>query len=214
MNKCSAVSEDGKQKIVSLSPFSAHWAPFMKLNQRYAQAKQLYQSYTLQQVLDILHHADNGETDYTAAIDNLFMKRQIAILNRQIAQIQEECRKWRDKYTDMLTKCNEEKMFQLYAEYEAFEANVSKEINSLKKQKKDLKANLKANRLDNVSYQRQLTPLKKRLSDLFARFGQFKYHKVREAFPDNEDITFTMIDTFVRNKQKENEEKQNDKVRQ
>ena len=212
MNKCCAVREDGQQEIVTLSSFGAHWGPFMKLNQRYTEAKQLYQSYTLQQVLDILHQEDNGQTDFAPIIDTLFMKHEIDVLNRQITSIQEECNKWQSKYTDLLAHYNEEKIRQLYAEYETLATNVGKEIDSLKEQKRNLKASLRKGSFDNLSYQRQLTPLNKRIQDLMIRIGLFKINKVRETFPDNEDITFSMIETFVHNKRKENEENQNDKV--
>ena len=81
MNKCCAVREDGQQETVSVSSFGAHWGPFMKLNQRYTEAKQLYQAYTLQQVLQLLHREDNGQTDFTPVIDTLFMKHEINVLN-------------------------------------------------------------------------------------------------------------------------------------
>ena len=202
MNKCSAIREDGQQEIVSLSSFSAHWGPLMKLNQRYTEAKQLYQAYTLQQVLDQLHQEDNGQTNFTPFIDTLFMKHEIDALNRRIASIQEECNKWRSKYTDLLTHYNEETMRQLYVDCEVFEANITKEIDSLKEQKRNLKANLRKGSLDNISYQRQLTPLKKRINDLLFSISHFKYEKVRESFPDNQDITFSMIETFVRDKRR------------
>ena len=208
MNKCSAIREDGQQEIVSLSSFSAHWGPFMKLNQRYTEAKQLYQAYTLQQVLDILHQEDNGQTNFAPIIDTLFMKHEIDVLNRQITSIQEECNKWQSKYTDLLAHYNEEKIRQLYAEYETLATNVDKEIDSLKEQKRNLKASLRKGSFDNISYQRQLTPLNKRIQDLMIRIGLFKINKVSETFPDNEDITFSMIETFVRNTKNENENNQ------
>ena len=203
MNTCGTIREDGKQDSVSLSPFNAHWALFMKLNQRYTEAKQLYHSYTLQQVLDLLHQGDNGQTDFAPIIDTLFMKHEIDVLNRQITSIQKECDRWQSKYTDLLAHYNEEKMRQLYAEYETLAANVDKEIDSLKEQKRNLKANFRKGTFDNISYQRQLTPLNKRIQDLMIKIGLFKINKVRETFPDNEDITFSMIETFVHNKRKE-----------
>lgn len=210
INKCGAVREDGKQVAVTLSSFSAHWPLFMKLNQRYTEAKQLYQAYTIQQVLDLLHKEDKGQTNFAPIIDTLFMKHEIDNLNRLITKIQEECNKWRNKYTDLLTHYNEEKMRQLYADYETLAANVGKEIDSLKEQKRNLKASLRKGSIDNISYQRQLSPLKKRINDLLFRISHFKYEKVRESFPDNEDITFSMIETFVHDKRKEN---QNNEVR-
>jgi len=85
-------------------------------------------------------------------------------------------------------------MRQVYADCEAFEANVTKEIDALKAQKKDLKANLKRGRIDNISYQRQLTPLKKRISDLFFQISRYQCEKVRDTFPNEKDIDFNMIE--------------------
>ena len=194
-NSCGAIREDGKIEAVSLSPFSRHWVPFMHLNQRYTEAKQLYQAYTLQEVLDILHQEDdNTQADFSVMIDVLFMKREIERLNQRIEKIKEECDRWKDKYEDALTRYNAEAMRQVYADCEAFEANVTKEIDALKAQKKDLKANLKRGRIDNISYQRQLTPLKKRISDLFFQISRYQCEKVRDTFPNEKDIDFNMIE--------------------
>ncbi len=199
-NCCGAVREDGKTETVSLSSFNRHWGPFMHLNQRYTEAKQLYQAYTLQEVLDILHQEDdNSKADYSVMIDVLFMKHEIELLNQRIEAIKEECNRWHDKYEDALTRYNAEEMRQVYADCEAFETNVTKEIDALKAQKKDLKANLKRGRIDNVSYQRQLTPLKKRISDLFLQISRYQCEKVHEAFPKEKDINFNIIEKFVSN---------------
>ena len=198
-NSCGVVRDDGGTEVVSLSSFSRHWGPFMKINQRYTEAKQLYQAHTLQEVLDILHQEDNNcKADFSVMIDMQFMKHEIELLNQRIWKIKAECNKWYSKYTDALTKYNEEKMRQLYADYEVFEGNVSKEIDSLREQKRRLKAELKSGRLDNIFYQRQLTPLKKRISDLLFKISQFRYNKVRETFPDEKDINFDMIERFIR----------------
>ena len=53
-NRCTAVREDGKEETVTLRPFNDYWRSFMKINQRYSDAKSHYEAYSLQQVLDIL----------------------------------------------------------------------------------------------------------------------------------------------------------------
>lgn len=57
-NNCSVVGEDGETSGVTLSSFSEHWKPFVSINTRYTEAKHIYQAYTLEEVLDILHHED------------------------------------------------------------------------------------------------------------------------------------------------------------
>ena len=58
-NHCAEVYEDGSTKSVTLLPFKDHYVPFIKINDMYSEAKQKYQSYTLQQVLDILDHEND-----------------------------------------------------------------------------------------------------------------------------------------------------------
>ena len=50
-NSCSFVTEEGKSIQRGLPSFGNYWPPFMKINQHYTQAKQLYQSYTLPEAL-------------------------------------------------------------------------------------------------------------------------------------------------------------------
>lgn len=203
-NSCGAIREDGKIEAISLSSFGRHWGPFMQLNQRYTEAKQLYQAYTLQEVLDILHQEDdNSKVDFSVMIDMLFMKREIERLNQRIEKIKEECDRWHDKYNDALIRYNAEAMRQVYADCEAFEAQVTKEIDALKAEKKDLKASLKRGRIDNVSYQRRLTPLKKHINDLFFKISCYHHEKAKLTFPDEEDINFNLIEKYFSKKNKE-----------
>ena len=54
VNKCTAIREDGKEETVSLRPFSDYWRSFMKINQRYSEAKSWYRAFTLQQVVEMV----------------------------------------------------------------------------------------------------------------------------------------------------------------
>ena len=58
MNHCSAVDETGTTRTMSLTPFKDHWRPFKEINTRYTDAKRLYQSYPLAEVLRLLHQED------------------------------------------------------------------------------------------------------------------------------------------------------------
>jgi len=72
----------------------------MHLNQRYTEAKQLYQAYTLQEVLDILHlEDDNSKADFSIMIDVQFMKHEIELLNRRIEKLKGyKCEKVQDTF--------------------------------------------------------------------------------------------------------------------
>lgn len=57
-NHCSAVNRKGMSKsIVFTSPFTEIWSLFMRINQRYTEAKQIYQAYTLEETIAKLREA-------------------------------------------------------------------------------------------------------------------------------------------------------------
>ena len=201
-NRSSMVYEDGKKELVCLPSFISHWSPFMSINRRYTEAKQLYQAYTLPEVLAILHKEDNGKTDFSKELNIQFMAHEIETLNRRIAKITEDCKRWRDKYENALIRYNEPEMHKLYQDYVAFESRIHLEVQNLRWQKKNLKANLKRGLMDNVAYQRQLTPVKKLIADLLVKLGLYKINKVRETFPNEKDITFNMIERHMKPQEK------------
>ena len=58
-NCCTAVREDGKKISVRFpSPFSEIWSSFMRINSRYNEAKRLYEAYSLEKTIRILHEED------------------------------------------------------------------------------------------------------------------------------------------------------------
>lgn len=205
VNRCAAVREDGVTEIVSLSPFNAHWGSFTRINNRYTEAKQLYQAYTLQEVLDILDKEEDNNVDYARTIEMQYMTHEIEVCNRRIEQIEEERDMWHNKYKDALIRYNEDKIRKFYAEFETLETNANLEIEQLKEHKRGLKAELKSGRLDNITYQKKLIPLTKRIRELEIEIGCFKFNKVLETFPDERDITFNVIEQFVLNTRKSND---------
>lgn len=56
-NHCSAVDRDGKSRTVQFAPFKEIWSSFMLINQRYTEAKQIYQAYTLEETISKLREA-------------------------------------------------------------------------------------------------------------------------------------------------------------
>lgn len=53
-NKCAYVGAEGMSYGVSVTNFAPVWQPFMNVNTRYTEAKQRYDAYTLEEVVEIL----------------------------------------------------------------------------------------------------------------------------------------------------------------
>ena len=202
MNRCSAVREDGKIETVSLSSFNRHCGSFIKINARYTEAKVRYQAYTLQEVLDILHREDNGKLDYDQVITTRFMQHEIDRLNRCLERLTEESSHWHEKYLFALISFKEDEARAFLAEYAKLETRASQEIEHLKMQKKALKAQLKRGQIDNVSYQRSITPMNKRIEELKFQLFRFRRDKLNEMFHTNE-IDSETIERYFREKDKQ-----------
>ena len=57
-NHCTAITVKGKDKTVRFSPFLPVWSSFIRINDRYSEAKQIYQAYTLEETLEKLWEQD------------------------------------------------------------------------------------------------------------------------------------------------------------
>lgn len=196
-NRSNEVFEDGTTAIVTLLPFNAHWHPFININKRYTEAKQIYQAYTLQDVLDILHHEDGGDRDYARDIKEMFMEHEIDSLNKQVKRLNEASSKWYNLYQNTLVKYNEARLRKACKEHKRLEANVECETEYLKEQKRDLKAELKGGRLDNITYQRKLRPLNKRITELDITLNQSLLGIIDEF--KEEGMTVSTIQNYLLN---------------
>ena len=64
--------------------------------------------------------------------------------------------------------------------------------------KRALKADLKSNRMDNISYQRTLTPLNKQIRELEFRVSTKKYELVNKYL--SEGISYDTIESYMNKK--------------
>ena len=54
LNKCAYVRADGEHYGVEITPFTPVWQSFMSVNIRYTEAKQRYEAYSIEEVVEIL----------------------------------------------------------------------------------------------------------------------------------------------------------------
>ena len=198
MNSCREVLENGLSRRVKLMSFRSCWHSFIKVNMRYTAAKHQYQCYSLQQLLDILHSEDNGDSDFSQVVYTMFMQHEIDSLKKRVEQLNRDSKMWHGKYIETLMKLYDKKICKFYKEYKIIESNSQTEIDDLREQKRSLKARLKGGEIDNQTYQRTLMPLNKRIKELALELFQFKFTRVNEVFPD-EYISFDMIEQHINN---------------
>lgn len=197
-NHCSEVYEDGRIEQIHLSSFSSCWKPFMEINTHYDEAKHIYQAYTLEELLDVLHKEDNENFDGSGKVKECFMQHEIDTLKKRVECLNGEVSKWYNMYVDAFMKYNDARISEAFSEFQAFENETKEEIGSIKAQKRNLKAELKSGSMDNITYQRTLMPLNKRIKDLEFGISTRKYDLLNQFLA--EGISFSTIESYMNKK--------------
>ena len=197
-NRCAEVYEDGRTESVQVSSFISHWRPFTAINTRYDEAKHIYQAYTLEQVLDILHAEDGEDWDYSSEIKERFMQSEINELKKKVERLTKESEKWYSMYADTFMKYKDAEISEAFSEFQTFRENTEAEINSIKIRKRALKAELKSGRMDNITYQRTLTPLNNQIKDLEYRISTQKYELINKHL--SEGISYSTVESYMNKK--------------
>ena len=197
-NHCAEVYEDGRTESVQVSSFISHWRPFTAINTRYDEAKHIYQAYTLEQVLDILHAEDGEDWDYSSEIKERFMQSEINELKKKVERLTKESEKWYSMYADTFMKYKDAEISEAFSEFQTFRENTEAEINSIKIRKRALKAELKSGRMDNITYQRTLTPQNNQIKDLEYRISTQKYELINKHL--SEGISYSTVESYMNKK--------------
>lgn len=197
-NRCAEVYEDGRTESVQVSSFISHWRPFTAINTRYDEAKHMYQAYTLEQVLEILHTEDGERWDYSAEINERFMQSEINELKKKVERLTKESDKWYSMYKDTYMKYKDAEISEAFSTFQSFREECEAQINSFKMRKRALKADLKSNRMNNISYQRTLTPLNKQIRELEFRVSTKKYELINKYL--SEGISYDTIESYMNKK--------------
>ena len=197
-NHCAEVYEDGRTESVQVSSFISHWQPFVNINTRYDEAKHIYQAYTLEQVLDILHAEDSEGWDYSSEIKERFIQSEINELKKKVERLTAESNKWYSMYKDTFMKYKDAEISEAFSAFQAFREKTETEIDSIKMRKRTLKAELKSGCMDNIAYQRTLTPLNKQIRDLEFNISTKKYELINKHL--SEGISYDTIESYMNKK--------------
>ncbi|WP_299369146.1 hypothetical protein [uncultured Porphyromonas sp.] len=194
--------EDGETEPIHLYSFVHYWEPLIEINKRYNEAKKIYEAYTLQELLDILHEEDGGEKDFTSNVRERFLRHHIAELKAYIEHLYEEFSIRMKRWTHAELRLHDDEVRQIYADYKALEQRVTSEIEELRRQKQSMKRQLRSGQLAPRSYEEALKSVKAQTYQLKGQLSSFEY-KVQWRFRDEGMISIQDICAYVQNKDKE-----------
>ena len=190
------VYENGETKIVQLCPFIDHWSPFVHINNMYKNSKQKYQAYSLQQVLDILDHEEEGDRDYAHAINEQMQAREISALNELLHNLMIRKEELEHRNKELEKALFDERVLHFYDRYKDLERRIFSEVEQLLQQKRDLKMALRRGDYNNQTYERLVNAITKRIGEAEQELTEFKERKILKAFPE-QTIPFWRIESYA-----------------
>lgn len=206
-NCCGIVSTNGECRSECLSnPFSTIWRSFVEVNTRYDKAKACYEAYSLEEVVKLLEANDKGDTLMEREL--YLLQRENQVLRQEIQATREagakEVEKMRRTLMNAYLECKREALTDWYADYRRKQEEGEKRLESLNQQKQQLKQQFRYGEISRMSYQHQLTPLKKKIFELQYELENMAKKGLSELLPgvfnkpgDAGLITFDEVVEFV-----------------
>ncbi len=185
-NCCGIVNANGKCRSENLPrPFNGIWAPFVDVNTRYDEAKEHYEAYSLEEVVKLLEANDKGES--LTERNLYFCQRENQMLRQKILDTREAGAKETERMRRTLLKayleCNRDALTNWYADYCRKQEEGKEVLESLRLQKQQLKRQFREAKVTRMSYQHQLTPLKKRIYELEQKLEKMANEELSELLP-------------------------------
>ena len=152
-NLCDVVYEDGKAKGKYLPYFHQVWHSFVEINKRYEEAKASCESYSLQQVVDILINQEGTEYD-TSAVDAFFYKREADYWKSRYRMAEATCDSLRKglRWTMMETK--REQLAELASEADCLQTKIEAMSEEIQEKRHSMLVKLRAKEITSSELQR------------------------------------------------------------
>lgn len=180
-NWSKSVDENGdSHEAGGFYSFMSQRRPFIGINNRYAAAKQRYQAYSLEEVLDILHAEDDDNTSLSNTITIEFMQSSIIRLNRKIEALNNLNENINDRYEDLFYKVYSEDLRRIYAKYKDVEQCINREIQREKESIRPLKAMLRQGAITLKEYEPKRHDITYRIKDLSQKLFNVKHDCLHE----------------------------------
>ena len=194
-NRCGIVNKEGKTLTTQLHSFLSLWSSFMEINNRYDEAKSLYQAFTLEEVVETLEREGLTTVD-DKDIQILFLDSEICRLNKKITNTTMCLEKKIKKLKLQLMNSYKDKLEALMKEYKEKQEQVQRKEKAIDEECQDLSHKLKLGLIDNKQYQSQLTPLKNEKTENDFQLYSFGRRALDKLFPDL-DITINDVEQFL-----------------
>ena len=126
------------------------------------------------------------------------MQSEINKLKKRIERLTKESDKWLSMYVDTFMKYKEAEVCEAFSTFQSLREECETQINSIKVRKRTLRAELKSGCMDNLTYQRTLTPLNKQIKVLEFKVSKKKHELINQFLPKG--ISYNEMERYMNKK--------------
>lgn len=184
-NACSAVDRKGKTHRAQLNGrFSAVWSSFVEVNNRYNEFKGRYMAYDLKEVIDILKGNANSQQLFKLhlRLEKVRYDNYISNLKRVLKQARELSAEYKAKLQRIIFQQHREESTEYYRKSVNLQTVARLTREYFYEQRIELRKTLRSGSIDNITYQRILTPLKKKAKEAEYQCREYEREGLNEIF--------------------------------
>lgn len=187
-NACSAVDRIGKTHRAQLNgSFLAVWRAFVKVNNRYNEFKGRYMAYDLQEAIDILE----GTTDLQQffklhlRLEKVRYDNYIVNLKNALKQARELSLEYKSKIQSLIFQQHREEATNYYKRCVNLQTIARLAREYFYEQRIELRKALRGGSIDNITYQRTLTPLRKKAKEAENQCCEYEREGLNKVFGED-----------------------------
>ena len=187
-NACSAVDRKGKTHRAQLNgSFSAVWGSFAEVNNRYNEFKGRYLAYNLKEVIDILEGTTDAQQLFRLhlRLEKVRFDNYIVGLKKSLKRAGELSAGYRVKIQSLIFRQHTKEATEYYNKCINLQTAARLAREYFYEQRIELRKALRSGSLDNVTYQKTLTPLKKKVMEAECQCYQYEREGLKKIFGED-----------------------------
>lgn len=187
-NACSAVDRKGKTHRAQLNgSFLAVWSSFVEVNNRYNEFKGRYMAYELREVIDILEGTNDSQQFFKLhlSLEKVRYDNYISNLKRALKQAKELSAEYKVKIQHLIFQQYREEATEYYNKCINLQTVARLAREYFYEQRIELRKALRGGNIDNITYQRTLTPLRKKAKEAEKQCCEYEREGLNKVFGDD-----------------------------
>lgn len=200
-NACSAVDRKGKTHRAQLNgSFLAVWSSFAEVNNRYNEFKGRYMAYELREVIDILEGTNDSQQYFKLhlSLEKVRYDNYISNLKRALKQAKELSAEYKVKIQHLIFQQYREEAIEYYNKCINLQTVARLAREYFYEQRIELRKALRGGNIDNITYQRTLTPLRKKAKEAECQCREYEREGLSKVFgEDTPYFDFNVIEKLT-----------------